>query len=205
MIEMTAVRPFSSSSSLLGEATAKNEASLGQINEKYKDHKTTLIADVDCTADGKELCGSIGVKGYPTIKHGSPDNLQDYDGERTYKAMKRFAKKLKPSCSPSNIDFCDDTQRAEIEEVQKLSIEELDALIEADEKKLEESETTFKEAVEVLQAKYKKLMDDKDAKISAIKADGLALKKSVQSAKAKAAKAGKNAEAEKNSKVKDES
>ena len=46
--------------------------------EDFGGSATQLVADVDCTACGKDLCDANGVKGYPTIKWGSPDDLQDY-------------------------------------------------------------------------------------------------------------------------------
>ncbi len=33
------------------------------LADEYKDSKTVIIADVDCTADGKPLCEKFGVKG----------------------------------------------------------------------------------------------------------------------------------------------
>ena len=43
------------------------------------------IAEVDCT---QEDCKPYGVKGYPTIKYGDPDDLQDYKGARDYEAQR---------------------------------------------------------------------------------------------------------------------
>ena len=40
------------------------------------------MADVDCTAAGKPLCDSNGIKGFPTIKYGDPSDLQTYEGGR---------------------------------------------------------------------------------------------------------------------------
>merc|ERR1712072_1677520 len=75
-----------------------------------------LVGDVDCTAAGKPLCDSNGVKGFPTIKYGDPSALEDYKGGRDYDALKKFAdENLKPMCSPSNLDLCDDEKKAEIE------------------------------------------------------------------------------------------
>ena len=45
---------------------------------EFEGSATQLIADVDCTAGGKDLCDANGVRGYPTLKWGSPDDLQDY-------------------------------------------------------------------------------------------------------------------------------
>ena len=33
---------------------------------------STLVADVDCTAAGKPICDSNGVKGFPTVKLATP-------------------------------------------------------------------------------------------------------------------------------------
>ena len=58
---------------------------------------TQLVADVDCTADGKSLCETVGVRGYPSIKWGDPSDLQDYQGGRDFDALKNFAdENLKP-------------------------------------------------------------------------------------------------------------
>jgi len=43
---------------------------------EYKDHASALVADVDCTAEGKPLCDSNGVQGFPTIKWGSYGSLR---------------------------------------------------------------------------------------------------------------------------------
>jgi hypothetical protein len=79
-----------------------------KLTAEFKDSKTALIADVDCTAGGKELCNSIGVRGYPTIKYGDPNNLEDYKGGRDFDALKKFAEEnLGPTCGPANLDLCD--------------------------------------------------------------------------------------------------
>jgi len=159
-----------------------------RLMKKFKKHETILIADVDCTADGKSLCATVGVQGYPTLKHGDPNSLEDYKGGRDYKDLLKFAKSLKPSCSPSNIDLCDDKQKAEIEEVSKLSIEELDDAIKEGEEKIKAAEKLFETSLEKLQAQYKKLSEEKEATIADVKKGGLSLKKSVRNVKKKAAK-----------------
>ena len=53
-----------------------------KLMAEYTDSSTILVGDVDCTADGKSKCEDVGVQGYPTIKYGSPDDLQDYEGGR---------------------------------------------------------------------------------------------------------------------------
>merc|ERR1740117_1526593 len=77
---------------------------------EFDGHASALVGDVDCTAAGKPLCDSNGVRGFPTIKFGDPSNLEDYKGGRDFDALSKFASEnLKPVCSPANIDLCDAT------------------------------------------------------------------------------------------------
>jgi len=146
------------------------------------------VVDVDCTAGGKSLCEQHGVRGYPTIKYGDPDDLQDYKGGRTLKDLQKFASEnLKPVCSPANIDLCDADKKKQIEELQALSADELDAKIKAEEKKQKDAEKTFEEEVDKLQKKYQSLQKEKEETLEAIKASGLGLMKSVKAAAAKKA------------------
>lgn len=157
------------------------------LMNEFKDSPTALIADVDCTAEGQSLCQTMGVQGYPTIKYGDPSDLQDYQGGRDYASLKSFAEQnLKPMCSVSNIDLCDDEKKKQIEGYQSLSSADLDTAISAEETKLKNAEQTFKSGVSQLQATYEKLMKEKEDTIAAVKASGLGLMKSVANAKAKA-------------------
>jgi len=175
-----------------------------KLMKKYKDHESILVGDVDCTHPGsKDLCETFGVKGYPTIKHGDPLALEDYSGGRTYKDLEKFASTLKPGCSPANIDLCDDEKKKEIEDLNAMELSELKKEIKEGEKKIEAADKLFKDEVEKLQAKYKKLMQDKEDAVEEInKAAGLGLKKSVLSARKKANKAKKKAEREARKKAK---
>merc|ERR1719359_2662999 len=128
---------------------------------EFAGNKDALVADVDCTAAGKPLCDSNGVRGFPTIKYGDPSALEDYEGGRSFDDIQKFAaENLKPMCSPKNIDLCDDDKKAEIEKFQAMSDDDLDAAIAAEEEKLEEAEKTFKKEVEKLQKKYEGLQKD---------------------------------------------
>jgi hypothetical protein len=150
----------------------------------FEGSKTALVADVDCTAAGKPLCDSNGVQGFPTIKYGDPNALEDYQGGRDYDALKKFAdENLKPVCGPSNLDLCDDEKKKEIEELMALSAEDLEGKITEGEGKIEAAEKLFKDELEKLQKNYEKLMKDKEATIAEVKASGLGLLKSVKAAK----------------------
>lgn len=160
-----------------------------KLIKKYKGHATAGVFDVDCTAAGKPLCDSNGVRGFPTIKYGDPSALEAYEGGRDYAALEKFAEEnLKPSCSPSNIDLCDDEKKAEIEKLQAMSASDLAAAIEEGNDKIEAAEKNFKDEVSKLQKKYEKLQKNKEATIDEVKASGLGLMKAVQAAAKKAAK-----------------
>merc|ERR1712139_720096 len=91
------------------------------LMKAFKDDESRLVADVDCTTGGKALCDRVGVRGYPTIKHGDPNNLEDYKGGRDFAALKKFADGLKPMGSPAKLELCDDDMKAKIKELQALS------------------------------------------------------------------------------------
>jgi len=145
------------------------------------------VYDVDCTAGGKSLCETHGVRGYPTIKYGDPSDLQDYKGGRSMKDLQKFAaENLKPVCSPVNIDLCDADKKKQIEDLQKLSSADLDSKIKEEEKKQADAEKTFTDEVDKLQKRYQSLQKEKEDALEAIKASGLGLMKSVKAAAAKA-------------------
>jgi len=155
---------------------------------KYENDDKILVGDVDCTAAGKPLCDSNGVQGFPTIKHGDPANLEAYEGGRDQAALEKFASGLKPVCSPSNMDLCDEEGRKAIEAVQALSDADLDSQIAAADKKAADAESHFKTELDKLQAAYKKLSEEKDATLAEVKASGVGMLKSVRAARKASAK-----------------
>jgi hypothetical protein len=155
---------------------------------KYEGNAQIFVGDVDCTAAGKPLCDANDVKGFPTIKHGDPANLEAYEGGRDAKALEAFAAGLKPTCSPSNIELCDEEGKAKIATVQALSDTEIDAEIAAADKKAADAEAHFKTELDLLQASYKKLTDDKDATLAEVKASGVGMLKAVKAARKSAPK-----------------
>jgi len=151
-----------------------------KLMKEFKDSKTALVADVDCTAAGKPLCDANGVQGFPTIKYGDPNAMEKYEGGRDYDSLKKFADdNLKPLCSPSNMDLCEDDQKAELETLLATPVEELEKLITEGEAKIEEAETTFKTELQKLQDSYQALMKTKDDTIAEVKSSGLGQMKSV--------------------------
>merc|ERR1719353_2295403 len=155
-----------------------------KLMAKYADKPGVLIADVDCTAEGKQTCENQGVQGFPTIKWGDPSALEDYEGGRDFDALNKFAESnLKPMCSPSNIDLCDADKKKQIEDLMKMSTADLEAEIEKKDAELKEAEETFDAEVQKLQEKYEELEKAKADKQKEIKASGLGLMKAVKASK----------------------
>merc|ERR1712151_676503 len=136
-----------------------------------------------------ELCNSVGVRGYPTIKHGDPNDMQDYKGGRDFNALKKFAEGLGPTCSPANLDLCDDEKKKKIDEFKALGASKREEKIKEEEASMEKLEKDFKEFVEGLQKKYQDASDKKDKDVEAIKNSGLGLLKAVHAHEKKSGKA----------------
>jgi len=150
----------------------------------WADDAVGVIAEIDCTAEGKPLCDANEVKGFPSIKYGDPSDLQDYKGARTYEPLAKFAKEnLVPVCSIKNIALCDDEKKAEIDKFMKMDAAELDGMIAGGEDMIKNAEKTFDDALANLQSTYEKLSADKDKTVEAMKSAGMGLMKAVLASK----------------------
>jgi hypothetical protein len=165
-----------------------------KLMDEFKDSTTSLVADVDCTTDGKPLCEKHGVQGYPTIKWGDPADLKDYEGGRDFDAFKKFAdENLGPTCGPDNIDLCDDAAKTEIAKFQKMEIDELDQKVEESDAKItkitdeaEKKVKGYQSKIEDLNENIKQTNQKKEDKVAAeSKKMGLRFMKSVHAAKKK--------------------
>jgi hypothetical protein len=158
-----------------------------QLADAFEGNDNVAIVDVDCTKDdSKNLCSKYGVRGYPTIKYftDATDPMGDkYEGGRDFASLKAFAdENLGPSCSPKNLDLCDDDQKAEIEKYQAKSTDELQKMVDAAAKAADDAEAHFKAEVEKLQKKYEKLSKEKDEAVAAASTPELRVVKQVLSA-----------------------
>jgi len=162
--------------------------------DEFKDSKSALIADVDCTADGKDLCEKHGVKGYPTIKHGDPNDLKDYDGGRDFASLKKFAEEnLGPTCGPDNLDLCSDENKAFITAFQEMDAGELEKKMEESDAKVAKIESKSTKEVASLQKKIAALEKEIEAEntnkdnlvAKETKKTGLKMMKQVSAAKKK--------------------
>merc|ERR1712113_760646 len=109
------------------------------LMDEFADSPTSLVADVDCTTEGKALCDKNDVRGYPSIKYGDPGDLQDYNGGRSFEDLKKFAEEnLGPSCGPANLDLCSAEIKAKLEGFMKMSIGKLEGRMRNAQKVLKE-------------------------------------------------------------------
>lgn len=150
-----------------------------KLAAEFESSKSVVIADVDCTAGGKSKCDEVGVRGYPSIKYGDPDDLQDYKGGRDLSTLQKFAAELGPMCSPANIDLCDEDKKKQIAEFTKLGAAKREEMIKEKEAEVEKAESDFKTFVEGLQKQYEEANKKKEADAEAIKDSGLGLLKAV--------------------------
>jgi len=151
-----------------------------KLMAEYKNHDSILIADVDCTAEGKDLCEKVGVEGFPTIKYGDPNNLEMYEGDRSLKALNKFAKdNLGPTCGPTNLELCDADTKKMIDEFMAMPDEKLGEFIDKKNDELKGAEAEFKELVESLNTQYEEGQKKTEDTKKEIKQGGLGLMKSV--------------------------
>merc|ERR1712039_605036 len=147
----------------------------GRLMDEFKDSKTALVADVDCTTEGKELCEKHKVGGYPTIKYGDPTDLKDYHEGRDFETLKKFAEtNLGPTCSPENPDLCNDENKALIEKYQAMDLAELTKTIEDGEASLKKIEdktmktvNSWNEKIAAMEEELKAATNKKDDTVAA--------------------------------------
>jgi len=161
-----------------------------KLTKDFADSPTAVIADVDCTKDdSKDLCSKMGVKGYPTIKYFTESTAatgDSYEGGRTYDDLKKWAdENLGPSCSPTNLDLCNDEQKEEIAKYQAMDVAELQEMVDTKTAAAEAAEKTFKDEVSKLQKKYEELMATKDAAVEASNVDMRVMRQVVAAADSK--------------------
>jgi len=126
--------------------------------EEFKDSPSALVADVDCTAAGKDLCEKHKVQGYPSIKWGEPSDLKDYNGGRSFDDLKTFAdENLGPTCGVDNLDLCSEEEKKAIKKFLKWDVDELEIQIEEAEEKVTSVEQKAQKEVDKLEGQVKGL------------------------------------------------
>mmetsp|Transcript_65501 Transcript_65501/g.152079 ORF Transcript_65501/g.152079 Transcript_65501/m.152079 type:complete len:162 (-) Transcript_65501:93-578(-) len=144
-----------------------------KLARKYRNSSTLLIADVDCTSAGKKLCEEVGVKGYPTIKYGDPDDLQDYKGSRSFDELEKFAASLGQMCSPARAEFCDEKEKSKMDEYIAMGAEKRQKAIDEMEAKMKRVESEYKRTIDRINDDYRRELAAKDDAIKAVRDSGL--------------------------------
>ena len=154
------------------------------VMKDFADSDIVLMADVDCVGAGKELCNKNGVKGFPTIKFGDPNALEDYKGGRDEESLRKFASELKPSCDVSTLDHCSDDQKEVVKTMQALDLDELEKMLSAAEAGIMGFEAQFEKNIKELQAKYETYVTAKEEGIAELeKTSNIGILKSVVQSK----------------------
>jgi protein disulfide-isomerase-like protein len=155
-----------------------------KLADEWADSEVGIIAEVDCTIEtNTPICG--GVQGYPTVKYGDPNALEDYAGAREYEELAKFAQEnLKPMCSPVSLDNCTEEEKTEIAKFDKLSVEELTAAVAEVDEAIQGFDAEFEAEVDKLQTKYDQLSSDVETKTENLKNEkGLKFLKTVLASK----------------------
>ena len=139
------------------------------VMEEFASSDSVLVADVDCVEAGKPLCDKVGVKGFPTIKYGDPNDLQDYKGGREKDDLSKFAATLKPGCKVDTLENCSEEDKKIIEDLQDKSFDALKDMVLEETKEREQAQKDFKAEVDKLQAKFMDLSSERDNTIQDIK------------------------------------
>ena len=80
---------------------------------------------VDCTTAAKLVCDANGVRGFPTLKFGDPNALEDYQGGRDFESLNKFARDIEAQCSAFNPDKCDELEAGQLEHFMSKDLDEL--------------------------------------------------------------------------------
>mmetsp|Transcript_101284 Transcript_101284/g.253923 ORF Transcript_101284/g.253923 Transcript_101284/m.253923 type:complete len:296 (-) Transcript_101284:296-1183(-) len=143
-----------------------------KLKKTFSDTPNVVIGELDCAGKAQSTCGQHGVQGYPTLKIIVDGRTQDFNGARSFDAMRREVEtKLnpRPACSLESKDACSKEDRAILEESEKMSKAERVAKIKEVEQEIKDAK---KEAVE-LEKKAKKLGES----LELIKAGGMTVEK----------------------------
>jgi len=126
------------------------------LAEEFSDSSSVLIADVDCTAGGKDLCEKHGVQGYPTIKSFGPgeDDGEKYEGGRDLDSLRKHAESLGPSCSVDTPDKCSAEQKVLLDKYAAMSPERRKAKIIKLQNAIKKLETDHEALQKSLSAQY---------------------------------------------------
>jgi len=98
-----------------------------KLGDLYADSSSVLIADVDCTAEGEDLCKKYEVSGYPTLKYFKDGDMEgeNYSGGRDFSSLEKFvSEELEVKCIVSDPKECSEQEKEYINKMNTKSSEE---------------------------------------------------------------------------------
>jgi len=141
-------------------------------------HEEVVVAEVDCTTN-KQLCGKFNIQGFPTIKHGTTDNLEAYQGGRSFDDLNTFLQSLGPPCNVETHEHCSEEHKEHLKELKTMTKDDLEKIVHKEKTERETAESTFKKGVEELQKQYKALVDLKEDALNTLSKLNIGLVKSL--------------------------
>lgn len=141
-------------------------------------HDEVLVAEVDCTTN-KKLCGKFDVQGFPTIKHGTTDTLQAYQGGRSFDDLNTFLQTLGPPCNVETHEHCSEKHKEQLKELKTMTKDDLEKIVHKEKTERASAESSFQKGVEELQKKYRALTDIKEDLLNALNKLNIGLVKSM--------------------------
>lgn len=151
--------------------------------QKFEGDSTAVIGEVNCEGTGARMCKRLDIPHYPYLAWGDPlgfglalEKCGDSMG-KDVASLEAFAKeKLKPICSPSNLDNCDDETKTQLEKFMSMKDTDLTSAFQRAEKEVKSATKDIDDKIEKIKASHAKLAAQKE-------------KASANPAKAKAAEA----------------
>lgn len=156
------------------------KADWDKLMKKHEGSETLLVGDADCEGTGASLCDAVGVEGFPTIRWGSPDDLQDYEGGRDSKSLVNFASKLKPMCSVHNLAACNSKKVSQIKQMQAMSEAELTEFIATVDAELSKETDKHQQITRDLEAKIEDADFEYGEKVKQIQQKGFNFAKAIR-------------------------
>jgi len=141
-----------------------------KLGKKYKDHERVLIGDVDATVHS-ELAQEYGVRGYPTLKVFLAGEVEEYQGGRSLKDLKKYVvdNLMEAPCTSKDKDACSAEQLAELEKAEALSPEERKKQLEEINAKIKATQKKHDALLESLQAQFKESQETTESTIADLK------------------------------------
>lgn len=133
-----------------------------KLGDQYDDKSNVLIGDVDCTGSAKSLCETYGIQGYPTLKSFWKTMSDDYEGGRDFQSLDKFAKSMKPLCTPEDRENCSEKEATLITTFEKMERKELKEQLDAFKSKVKKAEEEHDALLRTLQSQFEASKNELD-------------------------------------------